>query len=79
MDVRTASLGNASESPPDVVDSRYDVLFLVLELSDSMRRGVHYFSRRGVRLRNLNAVLEALVGDGEVAYDDSAASSTIGH
>lgn len=56
-----------------------DVLFLVVDVSDGIRRGVRYFSLEGQALPHVNAVLEALITDGEVAYDDSAAAQQLLH
>ena len=59
--------------------SDYDTVFLVLELADAIRRGVTYFTVAGDPLGSLDAVLEALVEQGEVAYDDDLAEDPIGH
>ena len=54
-------------------------MFLVAELSDAIRRGVTYFSLAGQPLCTLNDVLDALVCDGEIAFDDDMADSPIAH
>jgi hypothetical protein len=63
----------------ELEDSSYDTVFLVAELSDAIRRGVMYFSLNGNPLPSLNDVLNALVSDGEVAFDDDLADDPIPH
>ena len=63
----------------DLEQSDYDTVFLIVELSDAIRRGVSYFSVGGDPLPSLNEVLNALVVDGEVAYDDDEADEPIPH
>jgi len=63
----------------DLENSDYDTVFLVVELSDAIRRGVYYFSIGGEPLPSLNEVLNALVVDGEVAYDDDEAEDPVPH
>ena len=63
----------------DLEDSSYDTVFLILELSDAMRRGVAYFSLEGETLDSLNLVLDALISDGEVAFDDKDALDLVHH
>ena len=63
----------------ELEESSYDTIFLVVELSDAIRRGVSYFSLEGDPLINLNDVLNALVCDGEVAFDDDHAEDPVGH
>jgi hypothetical protein len=63
----------------ELEDSSYDTVFLVAELSDAIRRGVAYFSLSGNPLPSLNDVLNALVCDGEVAFDDELADDPIPH
>ena len=63
----------------DLENSDYDTVFLVAELSDAIRRGVSYFSLTGDPLPTLNAVLNALVIDGEVAFDDDLAQDPVPH
>jgi len=63
----------------ELQDSSYDTVFLVVELSDAIRRGVSYFTVGGDPLPSLNDVLNALVSDGEVAFDDDYAEDLIGH
>jgi len=66
-------------SRSDLRSSDYDTVFLVAELSDAIRRGVSYYSLSGHPLDTLNEVLNALVVDGEVAFDDDMADSPIPH
>jgi hypothetical protein len=63
----------------ELEESSYDTVFLVVELSDAIRRGVFYYSLGGDPLLNLNDVLNALVCDGEVAFDDDHAEDPVGH
>lgn len=63
----------------DLERSDYDTVFLVVELSDAIRRGVSYYSIAGDPLPSLNEVLNALVMDGEVGYEDDAAEDPIPH
>ena len=63
----------------DLERSDYDTVFLVVELSDAIRRGVSYYSVSGDPLPSLNEVLNALVVDGEVAFDDDFAVDPISH
>ncbi|MEE8310627.1 MAG: hypothetical protein V3R77_00120 [Candidatus Binatia bacterium] len=63
----------------DLEHSDYDTVFLVAELSDAIRRGVTYFALSGRPLDTLNDVLNALVAEGEVAFDDDLADSPVAH
>ena len=63
----------------DLEHSDYDTVFLVAELSDAIRRGVSYFALSGQPLDTLNDVLNALVTDGEVAFDDDLADAPVAH
>jgi len=63
----------------ELEEASYDTVFLVVELSDAIRRGVFYYSLGGDPLLNLNDVLNALVCDGEVAFDDDHAEDPVGH
>jgi hypothetical protein len=63
----------------ELEDSSYDTVFLVAELSDAIRRGVMYFNLNGNPLPSLNDVLNALVADGEVAFDDELADDPVPH
>jgi hypothetical protein len=66
-------------SRSELDESSYDTVFLIAELSDAIRRGVCYFSLGGRPLDDLNSVLNALVDDGEIAYDDDLAEAPVGH
>ncbi len=66
-------------TPKDLEISSYDTLFLVVELSDAIRRGVHYASLAGDPLDSLNEVLEALLADGEILFDDEQAKQPVSH
>lgn len=63
----------------ELEDSSYDTVFLVAELSDAIRRGVYYYTLSGDPLPSLNDVLNALVKDGEVAFDDELADDPVPH
>jgi hypothetical protein len=66
-------------SREELDESSYDTVFLLAELSDAIRRGVCYFSLGGRPLDDLNSVINALVDDGEIAYDDDLAEEPVGH
>jgi hypothetical protein len=70
---------HAPLSHTELHESSYDTVFLLAELADAIRRGVCYFSLGGRPLDDLNEVIEALVDDGEIAYDDDLAEDPIGH
>jgi hypothetical protein len=57
----------------------YETLFLVVELSDAMKRGVRHFRLDGTPLDQLNKVVEALIFDGEVFFDDATSAAPLGH
>jgi len=66
-------------TPKDLELSSYDTLFLVVELSDAIRRGVNYASLAGDPLDTLNEVLDALLSDGEILFDDEQSSQPVSH
>ncbi len=57
----------------------YETVFLLVELSDAMKRGVRHYKLDGTPLDRLNNVVEALIFDGEVFFDDAASSAPLGH
>jgi hypothetical protein len=57
----------------------YETLFLLVELSDAMKRGVRHYRLDGTPLDRLNNVVEALIFDGEVFFDDAASATQLGH
>lgn len=57
----------------------YETLFLLVELSDAMKRGVRHYRLDGTPLDRLNTVVEALIFDGEVFFDDAASAAPLGH
>jgi len=57
----------------------YETVFLLVELSDAMKRGVRHFKLDGTPLERLNNVVEALIFDGEVFFDDATSSAPLGH
>ena len=63
----------------EVHESSHETIFLIAELSDAIRRGVYYYSMLGRQLFNVNEVLNALIIDGEVAYEDEEADPVIAH
>ncbi|MCC6763298.1 MAG: hypothetical protein IT293_01425 [Deltaproteobacteria bacterium] len=59
--------------------SSYETMFLLVELSDAMKRGVRHYKLDGTPLDRLNNVVEALIFDGEVFFDDATSSAPLGH
>jgi len=57
----------------------YETLFLLVELSDAMKRGVRHYKLDGTPLDRLNGVVEALIFDGEVFFDEAGSSAPAGH
>jgi hypothetical protein len=57
----------------------YETLFLLVELSDAMRRGVRHYKQDGTPLDRLNTVVETLIFEGEIFYDDAASAAPRGH
>ncbi len=57
----------------------YETLFLLSELSDAMRRGVRHYRVDGSPLDRLNNVVEALIFDGEIFFDDACSAAPRGH
>ena len=57
----------------------YETLFLLVELSDAMKRGVRHYRLDGTPLDRLNNVVEALIFDGEVFFDDASSAAPLGH
>ena len=57
----------------------YETLFLLVELSDAMKRGVRHFRLDGTPLNELDKVVEALIFDGEVFFDDATSAAPLGH
>jgi hypothetical protein len=53
----------------------YETLFLLVGLSDAMKRGVRHYRLDGTPLDRLNNVVEALIFDGEVFFDDEQRSA----
>ncbi|MFQ5477596.1 MAG: hypothetical protein ACE5E4_03160 [Candidatus Binatia bacterium] len=56
-----------------------DTMFLIVELADAIRRGVVYYRLNGSPLDSLNDVIDALVEDGEVIFEDDSADGPIRH
>jgi hypothetical protein len=52
---------------------------MLIELSDAMKRGVRHYRADGTPLLRLNSVIEALIFDGEVFYDEAASAQPAGH
>lgn len=57
----------------------YETLFLLAELSDAMKRGVRHYRMDGTPLNRLNTVVQALIFDGEVFFDDASSLAPAGH
>lgn len=57
----------------------YETLFLLVELSDAMKRGVRHYKLDGTPLDRLNGVVEALIFDGEVFFDEAGSAAPAGH
>jgi hypothetical protein len=57
----------------------YETLFLITELSDAMRRGVRHYKLDGTPLDRLNNIVEALIFDGEIFFDDACSAAPAGH
>ena len=57
----------------------YETLFLITELSDAMRRGVRHYKVDGTPLDCLNNIVEALIFDGEIFFDDACSAAPAGH
>ena len=57
----------------------YDTVFRLFELSDAMKRGVRLYRLDGTRLNQFNEVVEALIFDGEVVFDDSTSTAPVGN
>jgi len=57
----------------------YETVFLLIELSDAMKRCVRHYRLDGTPLDRLNNVVEALIFDGEVFFDDATSAAPLGH
>jgi hypothetical protein len=57
----------------------FETLFLITELSDAMRRGVRHYKLDGTPLDRLNYIVEALIFDGEIFFDDACSAAPAGH
>jgi len=79
------SIPRLAQHAPLVSDMRldfrtsYETLFLLAELSDAMKRGVRHYKLDGTPLNCLNNVVEALIFDGEVFFDDAYSAAPAGH
>ena len=56
-----------------------ETMFHLIILSDAMKRGVRLYRSDGTRLDRLNRVVEALIFDGEVFFDDSRSTAPLGN
>ncbi len=71
--------------PQLVSDMRLDfrtsseTLFFMMELSDAMRRGVRHYKLDGTPLERLETLVEALIFDGEIFFDDAGSAAPAGH
>ena len=57
----------------------YETLFLIAELSDAMKRGVRHYKLDGTALTSLNNVVQALIFEGEIFFDDATSAPAAGH
>ena len=57
----------------------YETLFLLAELSDAMKRGVRHYKLDGTPLTCLNNVVQALIFEGEIFFDDACSAEPAGH
>ncbi len=57
----------------------YETLFLLTELSDAMKRGVRHYKLDGTPLTCLNTVVQALIFEGEIFFDDASSAAPAGH
>jgi hypothetical protein len=89
MRIFSASFGDASRTPsvkaPLVSDMQldfrtsYETLFLLAELSDAMKRGVRHYKLDGTALTSVNNVVQALIFEGEIFFDDACSVAPAGH
>ena len=56
-----------------------ETMFFMMELSDAMRRGVRHFRLDGTPLERLETLVEALIFEGEIFFDDAGSSAPAGH
>lgn len=57
----------------------YETLFLLAELSDAMKRGVRHYKLDGTPLTCLNNVVQALIFEGEIFFDDASSAAPASH
>jgi hypothetical protein len=57
----------------------FETLFLLAELSDAMKRGVRHYKLDGTPLTRLNNVVQALIFEGEIFFDDATSAAPAGH
>jgi len=68
-----------------VSDMRLDIrnssetMFFMMELSDAMKRGVRHYKLDGTPLERLETLVEALIFEGEIFFDDAQSSKPAGH
>src|SRR6476659_9154075 len=56
-----------------------ETVFFMMELSDAMRRGVRHYKLDGTPLERLDTLVEALIFDGEIFFDEAESSAPAGH
>ncbi len=76
---RPTSTVRAPITGAELLGCSHDTVFLVTELADAIRRGVTYFSLKGRVLADLDAVILALVNDGEIVFEDDGAEEPVRH
>ncbi len=75
---RTAVRALVSDMHLDL-DNSNETLVLLAELADAMKRGVRHYRMDGTPLDRVNTIVEALIFDGEVFFDDGCSMAPAGH
>jgi len=56
-----------------------ETMFFMMELSDAMKRGVRHYKLDGTPLERLETLVEALIFDGEIFFDEAQGAAPVGH
>ena len=56
-----------------------ETMFFMMELSDAMRRGVRHYKLDGTPLEHLDTLVEALIFEGEIFFDEAEGAAIVGH
>ncbi len=67
-----------SDMQLDLVNSS-ETMFFMMELSDAMRRGVRHYKLDGTPLERLETLVEALIFEGEIFFDEAQGAAIVGH